>query len=191
MAGAGVTVARPGSRVLVRPGGRDVVPHVPGWCRLLVTRWLWGAAWLVALTTRSSGRVRVTPSRRRALWPWTRRPIKVAPAWCLDRAVNAALRVLIRSRRTRRRASAPGPPPAAAGGTSQADQPGTAPQMRGHRVQHHLALRRDPQPRPVATPDGPATGLTPRHTRSFVAVTPRRSETPPPNRPRPTKHINS
>jgi hypothetical protein len=31
-----------------------------------------GAAWSVALTTRSSGRVHVTPSRRRALKPWAR-----------------------------------------------------------------------------------------------------------------------
>jgi hypothetical protein len=31
----------------------------------------------------------------------------------------------------------------------------------------------------IATPHGPATGFTPRHCRSFCAVTPR----PPPNRP--------
>lgn len=60
----GVTVARPGSRVLVRPGGRDSVPRIPSRCRLPVARWLCGAVWLVALTPRSSGRGRVTPLRQ-------------------------------------------------------------------------------------------------------------------------------
>jgi hypothetical protein len=41
-----------------------------------------GAAWSIALTARSSGRVRVTPSRRRAEKPWARLPITVAAAWC-------------------------------------------------------------------------------------------------------------
>jgi hypothetical protein len=79
---AGVTVAGPGSRILARRGGRDLVPRIPGRWRLLLARWFWGAAWLLALTTRSSGRMRVTPSRRRALWPWARRPITLAAAWC-------------------------------------------------------------------------------------------------------------
>lgn len=64
------------------PAGVDGIwfpVSLAGW-RLLVARWFWGAAWLVALTTRSSGRVRVTPSRRRALWPWARLPITVAAA---------------------------------------------------------------------------------------------------------------
>jgi hypothetical protein len=79
---AGATVARPFSRVLARLGVRDLVPRVPGRWRLLVARWFWGAAWLVALTPRSSGRVRVTPFRRRAVKPWARLPITVAAAWC-------------------------------------------------------------------------------------------------------------
>jgi hypothetical protein len=41
-----------------------------------------GAAWSVALTPRSSGRVRVTPFRRRAQKPGARLPITVAAARC-------------------------------------------------------------------------------------------------------------
>lgn len=48
---AGVTVARPGCRVLARPGGRDSVPRVLGRCRLPVfAAGSLGPAWLVALT---------------------------------------------------------------------------------------------------------------------------------------------
>jgi hypothetical protein len=83
LAGAGVTVARPSRRVLARPGGRDLVPRIPGrWRFLVLARRSSGTAWSVALTTRSSGRVRVTPSRRRALKPWARRPTTVAAARC-------------------------------------------------------------------------------------------------------------
>jgi len=63
---AGVTVARPGSPRSFRQGGRDWVPRVLGRWRLPVVRGCCGPVWLVALTARSSGRVRVTPFRRRA-----------------------------------------------------------------------------------------------------------------------------
>ena len=79
LAVAGVTVAGPFSRVLARLGARDLVPRVPGRWRLSVACWFSGAAWLVALTPRSSGRVRVTPFRRRAPKPWAHLPITVAP----------------------------------------------------------------------------------------------------------------
>jgi len=83
LAGAGVTVARPRCRVLARLGKRDLVPRVPGrWRFLVLTCRSSGVAWWVALTMRSSGRVRVTPSRRRAVKPWARLPITVAAAWC-------------------------------------------------------------------------------------------------------------
>jgi hypothetical protein len=82
LAVAGVTVARPCSRVLAPLGARDSVPRVPDRWRLLVARWCSGAVWSVALTQRSSGRVRVTPFRRRALNPWARLPITMAAASC-------------------------------------------------------------------------------------------------------------
>ena len=81
LARAEVTVAQPRCRILARLGGRDLVPLVPGRRRSLVLACRSsGAAWLVALTTRSSGRVRVTPFRRRAVKPWARLPITVAAA---------------------------------------------------------------------------------------------------------------
>ena len=52
------------------------------WRFLVLACWFSGVAWLVALTTRSSGRVRVTPSRRRVLKPWARLPTTVAAARC-------------------------------------------------------------------------------------------------------------
>jgi hypothetical protein len=83
LAGAGVTVARPSCRVLARRGRRDFVPRVPRrWRFLALTRRSSSTAWSVALTTRSSGRVRVTPFRRRAFKPWARLPITVAAARC-------------------------------------------------------------------------------------------------------------
>src|ERR1700720_4608548 len=62
-------------------GGRDLVPRVPGrWRFLVLAGRSSSAAWSAALTARSSGRVRVTPFRRRALKPWARLPITVAAA---------------------------------------------------------------------------------------------------------------
>jgi hypothetical protein len=48
---AGVTVARPASRIPVQAGGRDLVPRILSWWRLAVARWSTGPAWSVALTT--------------------------------------------------------------------------------------------------------------------------------------------
>ena len=73
----------PGAAFLPGGGGRDLVPRIPGRWRLLVlTCRSSGVAWSVALTTRSSGRVRVTPFRRRAVKPWARRSTTVAAARC-------------------------------------------------------------------------------------------------------------
>src|SRR6202011_1921147 len=79
LAVAGVTVARPFSRVLARLGARELVPRVPGRWQPSVACWFSGAAWSAALTTRSSGRARVTPFRRHAPKPWAHLPITVAP----------------------------------------------------------------------------------------------------------------
>src|ERR1700682_3176840 len=72
VADAGVTVARPRCRILLRLGARDLDPRVPGWWRPLVFACRSsGAAWSVALIGKYQGE-----------WAGRRHPAELAePGW--------------------------------------------------------------------------------------------------------------